>query len=170
MRPLSIVSFLVLLMLTMSLSGCIDEQSRDDDGDDASVSPSISQVDTSAEDHEDYLSSATNDNLINFNTTIIQNEQLIWSDLIITIAEDDDGTNEIICTNPGQTQSNDCIITEVLGNGDNYFDLEEVVTISENGVDLCSPSSCSISHVILYRDSIRMSDDQPSSISNVYVE
>ena len=154
----------------MSLSGCIDEQSRDDDGDDASVSPAISQVNTNAEDHEDYLSTATNDNLINFNTTRVHNEQLIWSDLIITLSEDADGTNEIICTNPGQAQSNDCIITEILGNGDNYFDLEEVVTISENGVDLCSPISCSISHVTLYRDSIRMSDDEPSSMSSVYVE
>ena len=162
--------FLLMVLVSSSLSGCIDEQSRDDDGDDASVSPGVSYVLTSSEDHEDYISTATNDNLINFNTTKIQNEQLIWSDLIITLAEDDDGTNEIICTNPGQTQSNDCIITEILGNGDNYFDLEEVVTISENGVDLCSPGSCSISHVTLYRDSIRMSDDEPSSRNMFDVE
>ena len=169
MRSLSIVSFLVLLMLTMSLSGCIDEQSTDDGGE-SGPSPNISQVITDAEDHADFVSTATNDNLINFNTTRVHNEELIWSDLIITLSEDADGTNEIICTNPGQTQSNDCIITEILGNGDNYFDLEEVVTISENGVDLCSHGLCSISHVTLYLDAVRMSDGEPSAMSSTDIQ
>ena len=65
-------------------------------------------------------------------------------------------------------QSNDCTITEIIGNGDNYFELDEKVTISENGVDLCSSGPCSQSVVAMYIDSIKMYEGEPCTRDGIY--
>ena len=159
--------FVLLFVLFLPLSGCLDEQNRDDDEDDSSES--IAMMQARADDHADEVTTNTNDNLMNIEVTYLKNVELQWSDLIITLDDDGDGTNQITCSNPGQASTSDCKITEIQGNGDGIFDLGERITISESGVDICSTNYCE-KYVTIYGDSTRFADNQPWDRVQVFME
>ena len=168
MRKLTALTILFLLVLP--LSGCLDEQNRDDDDSDyAEGSTAIANAD--AEDHTDDVSTNTNDNLMNLEVTRLQDIELKWSDLAITLDDDGDGTNQITCSNPGQSSTSDCIVTEILGNGDGFFDVGEKVTISENGVDICSSSSC-LKYVKIFEGTARsnLNNNQEVTRNQVFMD
>ena len=168
MRKLTALTILFLLVLP--LSGCLDEQNRDDDDSNyAEGSTAIANAD--AEDHTDDVSTNTNDNLMNLEVTRLQDIELKWSDLAITLDDDGDGTNQITCSNPGQSSTSDCIVTEILGNGDGFFDVGEKVTISENGVDICSSSSC-LKYVKIFEGTARsnLNNNQEVTRNQVFMD
>lgn len=160
---------LLLIMICASLSGCLDEQNRDDD--DPNYVESVAMADADVYDHVDDVSTNTNDNLMDLEVTLLQNVELQWSDLIITLDDDGDGTNQITCSNPGQSPTSDCMVTEVLGNGDGFFDVGEKVTISENGVDICSSSPC-LKNVQIFEGTARsnLNNNQPVTSNSVGME
>ena len=168
MRKLTALTFLFLLVLP--LSGCLDEQNRDDD-DSNYAEGSLATASADAEDHTDDVSTNTNDNLMNLEVTRLQNIELKWSDLTITLDDDGDGTNQITCSNPGQSSTSDCMVTEILGNGDGFFDVGEKVTISENGVDICSSNPC-LKYVKIFEGTARsnLNNNQPVTDNQVFVE
>ena len=163
-----ITAFAILFLLILPLSGCLDEQDADDGGGDGSDS-FISRMQGNTEDHADEVSTSTNDNLMNYEVIIMENVELQWSDLIITLDDDGDGTNQITCANPGQSSASDCTITEIQGNGDGFFDVGEKITISENGVDICSSFGCE-KYVTIYGDSTRFADNQPWDQDQEFME
>ena len=163
-----LTAFAILFLLVLPLSGCLDEQDADDGGGDGSDSY-ISRMQGTTEDHADEVSTNTNDNLMNYEVIIMENVELQWSDLIITLADDDDGTNQITCSNPGQSSASDCAITEIQGNGDGFFDVGEKITVSENGVDICSSYGCN-KVITIYGDSTRFADNQPWDQDQEFME
>ena len=165
-----LTAFAILFLLVLPLSGCLDEQNRDDDDSNyAEGSTAIANAD--AEDHTDDVSTNTNDNLMNLEVTRLQDIELKWSDLAITLDDDGDGTNQITCSNPGQSSTSDCIVTEILGNGDGFFDVGEKVTISENGVDICSSSSC-LKYVKIFEGTARsnLNNNQEVTRNQVFMD
>ncbi|MGB1827572.1 MAG: hypothetical protein ACPHN0_05080 [Candidatus Poseidoniaceae archaeon] len=165
-----ITAFAILFLLILPLSGCLDEQNRDDD-DPNFVEGSGAMATADAEDHTDDVSTNTNDNLMNLEVTRLENVELKWSDLTITLDDDGDGTNQITCSNPGQSSTSDCMVTEILGNGDGFFDVGEKVTISENGVDICSSNPC-LKYVKIFEGTARsnLNNNQPVTDNQVFME
>ena len=160
--------FVLLFVLFLPLSGCLDEQNRDDDDEDDS-SGSLAMMQARADDHGDEVTTNTNDDLMNIEVTYLKNVELQWSDLIITLDDDGDGTNQITCSNPGQASTSDCKITEIQGNGDGIFDLGEKIKISENGMDICSSATCE-KYVTIYENTTRFADNHPSDKIQVFME
>ena len=165
-----LTAFAILFLLVLPLSGCLDEQDADDGGGDGSDG-SIAIANADAEDHTDDVSTNTNDNLMNLEVTRLQDIELKWSDLVITLDDDGDGTNQITCSNPGQSSTSDCIVTEILGNGDGFFDVGEKVTISENGVDICSSNSC-LKYVKIFEGTARsnLNNNQEVTRNQVFMD
>ncbi|MGB1476029.1 MAG: hypothetical protein ACPG73_07515, partial [Candidatus Poseidoniaceae archaeon] len=72
-----ITAFAILFLLILPLSGCLDEQNRDDD-DPNFVEGSGAMATADAEDHTDDVSTNTNDNLMNLEVTRLENIELKW--------------------------------------------------------------------------------------------
>ena len=137
-------------------------------------SAGLSIATASAEDHVDEVSAGLNDHLMNVELTRSQNMDLNWSNMTIVLYDDHDdgvGTNPIICSNPGHPTNSDCSIIEVLGNGDDVFDVGEIITISEQGVDICSSDPCE-KYVVIFEGTSHsnLANNQPIAINQVYMQ
>jgi len=127
--------FVFLFFPLLVLSGCIFDDANSEDSDGV-----VLEVEIESNDAGVPVSDGTSDQLID--AVLQSSSQFNWSEIEVKIRyEMDDGGNEAITC----SQSDDaagCSISE--GNGNSAWEQNEIITIAENGLDICDSSNCSL--------------------------
>jgi len=98
----------------------------------------------SGEDATGFVSDGTGDDLVRVYMT--QGSDLDWASISVKISVDNGAP--VTCSNNDSTSTNNCNLVEFGNTGDQFWSVGDGVTIVENGQDLCSSGTCTVTVII----------------------
>lgn len=130
-----------LMMMTVSLAGCLEEDSTDDDEIiNPYVEPDEINYSFTGQDSDPAVSSSDNDELIEL--TMTDGSDLDWPRVVVKI-----NVNQgvwITCDHD-EPSGEGCFFTKIESNPDKSWDVSEKISISEDSENLCETTSpCSV--------------------------
>ena len=138
MKKLQVLLFCVMMM-TVSLAGCLEDDSTDDDEIiNPYVEPDEINYSFTGQDSDPAVSSADNDELIEL--TMTDGSDLNWARVVVKISVD----AGVWITCADQPSGEGCFFTQIESNPNQYWDVSEKISISEDSESLCDTTPCSI--------------------------
>ena len=139
MKKLQALLF-ALMMMTVSLAGCLEEDSNDDDEIiNPYVEPDEINYSFTGQDSDSAVSSSDNDELIEL--TMTDGSDLKWPNLIVKISVD---AGIWITCDHDQPSGEGCFFSKIESSPSQFWDVSEKISISEDSENLCESSTCSV--------------------------
>jgi hypothetical protein len=127
--------------MTVSLAGCLEEDSTDDDDEiiNPYVEPDEINYSFTGQDSDPAVSSADNDELIEL--TMTDGSDLNWPGVVVKISVD---AGAWTTCDHDEPSGEGCFFTRIESNPDKSWDVSEYISISEDSENMCGPTTCSI--------------------------
>ena len=139
MKKLQALLFCVMMM-TASLVGCLGEDSNNDNEIiNPYVEPEEINYSFTGQDSDPAVSSSNDDELIEL--TMTDGSDLGWARVVVKISVDAGAW--ITCAHD-ESSGEGCFFTKIESNPNQYWDVSENISISEDTHNMCGPTPCSI--------------------------
>ena len=139
MKKLQALLFCVMMM-TASLVGCLGEDSNNDNEIiNPYVEPEEINYSFTGQDSDPAVSSSNDDELIEL--TMTDGSDLGWARVVVKISVDAGAW--ITCAHD-ESSGEGCFFTKTESNPNQYWDVSENISISEDTQNMCGPTPCSI--------------------------
>ena len=137
MKKLKSLILIVMMTMSFSLAGCLEEDSADDT---SLVEPIYTDYSFTGQDSDPAITSSNDDELIELTRTEDTGDDLPWSYLVVKISVD---AGAWITCDHDQPSGDGCFFTKIESSADQNWQFSEKISISEDSANLCE-SPCDV--------------------------
>ena len=137
MKKLKSIVLIVMMTMSFSLAGCLEDNSVNDT---SVVEPVYTEYSFTGQDSDPVITSSNDDELIELTRTEDTGDDLNWAILVVKISID---AGAWITCDHDQPSGDGCFFTKIESSPDNKWQFSEKISISEDSANLCD-SPCDV--------------------------